>query len=56
MDLYKRMTIRAESFAFDSYLLDVDDLQLVHLDLLEVDQFPSYLADAEIRIAVTELT
>lgn len=43
----------AESFAIDSYMLDVDELQLGAFRLLEVDNYPKLPADAEIRIAVT---
>lgn len=34
-------------------MLDADELQLAHFDLLEVDNYHSYLQMLEIRLAVT---
>lgn len=51
--LHTKYTATAESFAVDSYMLDVDDLQLGAFRLLEVDNYPQLPADAEIRLAVT---
>jgi heme/copper-type cytochrome/quinol oxidase subunit 2 len=53
MYLTNRHTQKAASFAVDSYMLDVDELQLGAFRLLEVDNYPILPADAEIRLAVT---
>lgn len=47
------LTKGVESFTIDSYMLDVDELQLGAFRLLETDNFPILPADAEIRLAVT---
>lgn len=53
MYLTNRYTQKAASFSIDSYMLDVDELQLGAFRLLEVDNYPILPADAEIRLAVT---
>lgn len=51
--LTHKVTTLADSFAIDSYMLDVDELQLGAFRLLEVDNYPVLPANAEIRLAVT---
>lgn len=53
ISLTYKVTVQADSFAVDSYMLDVDELQLGAFRLLEVDNYPVLPANAEIRLAVT---
>lgn len=53
INVTQKVTEQAESFAVDSYMLDVDELQLGAFRLLEVDNYPILPANAEIRLAVT---